>query len=107
MEMMMNSRLFREELERIIETQMKDGSGPSGLLQQISEMMGPQGARFNANVFRSEYSIIYERSIAIFFRVFIPQYVQFIISQIGLLTDCLITLFRLKLRRSDKRHTRS
>lgn len=53
-EMMMNSRLFREELERIIETQMKDGSGPSGLLQQISEMMGPQGARFNANVFRSK-----------------------------------------------------
>lgn len=53
-EMMMNSRLFREELERIIETQMKDGSGPSGLLQQISEMMGPQGARFNANVFKSK-----------------------------------------------------
>jgi hypothetical protein len=53
-EMMMNSRLFREELERIIETQMKDGSGPSGLLQQISEMMGPQGARFNTNVFKSK-----------------------------------------------------
>nr|CAD7392009.1 unnamed protein product [Timema cristinae] len=29
-EMIMNSRLFREELERIIEIQMKDGSGPSG-----------------------------------------------------------------------------
>lgn len=51
--MMMNSRLFREELERIIETQMKDGAGPSGLLQQISDMMGAQGARFNGNVFKS------------------------------------------------------
>jgi len=40
-EMIMNSRLFREELERIIEVQMKDGgSVPAGLLQQISEMMG-------------------------------------------------------------------
>lgn len=56
-EAMMNSRLFREELERIIETQMRDGAGPSGLLQQISEMMGgPQGARFNGNFFRSEYN---------------------------------------------------
>lgn len=40
-EMIMNSRLFREELERIIEVQMKEGgSVPTGLLQQISEMMG-------------------------------------------------------------------
>lgn len=40
-EMIMNSRLFREELERIIEVQIKDGgSVPAGLLQQISEMMG-------------------------------------------------------------------
>jgi len=39
-ELIMNSRLFREELERIIEIQMKDnGSVPTGLLQQISEMM--------------------------------------------------------------------
>lgn len=53
-EMMMNSRIFREELERIIETQMRDGgAGPSGLLQQISDMMGAQGARFNGNVFKS------------------------------------------------------
>ncbi|XP_032453549.1 protein hu-li tai shao isoform X5 [Nasonia vitripennis] len=57
-EMMMNSRLFREELERIIETQMKDGAGPSGLLQQISEMMGPQGARFNANAFRNSNCVV-------------------------------------------------
>ncbi|CAH0394574.1 unnamed protein product [Bemisia tabaci] len=40
-EMIMNSRLFREELERIIEIQMKDGgNGPAGLLQQISDIMG-------------------------------------------------------------------
>lgn len=28
-ELIMNSKLFREELERIIETQLKDGSGKS------------------------------------------------------------------------------
>ncbi|KAI4488521.1 hypothetical protein M0802_011561 [Mischocyttarus mexicanus] len=57
-EMMMNSRLFREELERIIETQMKDGAGPSGLLQQISDMMGAQGARFNGNVFKNSNCVV-------------------------------------------------
>lgn len=40
-EAIMGSRLFREELERIIELQLKDGSGgPGGLMQQISDMMG-------------------------------------------------------------------
>ncbi|XP_050526782.1 protein hu-li tai shao isoform X1 [Daktulosphaira vitifoliae] len=40
-EMIMNSRLFREELERIIEVQMKDGGAvPAGLLQQISDIVG-------------------------------------------------------------------
>ncbi|RLU20867.1 hypothetical protein DMN91_007481 [Ooceraea biroi] len=57
-EMMMNSRIFREELERIIETQMKDGAGPSGLLQQISDMMGAQGARFNGNVFKNSNCVL-------------------------------------------------
>ncbi|XP_015609655.1 protein hu-li tai shao isoform X5 [Cephus cinctus] len=57
-EMMMNSRLFREELERIIETQMKDGSGPSGLLQQISDIMGGQGARFNTSVFKNSNCVV-------------------------------------------------
>ncbi|GLH11799.1 Protein hu-li tai shao, partial [Gryllus bimaculatus] len=53
-EMIMNSRLFREELERIIESQLKDGNGPAGLLQQISDMMGMQGGRLQSgNVFRS------------------------------------------------------
>ena len=39
-ESIMNSKLFREELERIIEVQLRDGSGTSGLIQQISDMMG-------------------------------------------------------------------
>ncbi|CAA9995366.1 unnamed protein product, partial [Nesidiocoris tenuis] len=39
-EMIMSSRMFREELERIIESQMKDGGGPAGLLQQIQDMVG-------------------------------------------------------------------
>lgn len=52
-EMIMNSRLFREELERIIELQLKDGNGPAGLLQQLSDMMGMQGARLQSgSVFR-------------------------------------------------------
>lgn len=39
-ELIMNSRLFREELERIIESQMRDGNSSAGLLQQISDMVG-------------------------------------------------------------------
>ncbi|XP_057332570.1 protein hu-li tai shao isoform X14 [Microplitis mediator] len=57
-EIIMNSKMFKEELERIIETQLKDGSGPSGLLQQISDMMGAQGARFNANVFKNSSCVV-------------------------------------------------
>lgn len=55
-ELIMNSRLFREELERIIETQMKDGgAGTSGLLQQIQDMMGiPK----HANVFKGSNCVI-------------------------------------------------
>lgn len=46
-ELIMNSRLFREELERIIETQLRDGgTAPSGLLQQISDMMGELHFRY-------------------------------------------------------------
>lgn len=57
-EMIMNSRLFREELERIFESQMKDGgAGPGGLLQQLSDMMGHGGPRFQtSNMFRSKQS---------------------------------------------------
>lgn len=55
-EMIMNSRLFREELERIIELQIKEGGGgPAGLLQQISDMMGVQGGRLHTNMFKSNF----------------------------------------------------
>lgn len=58
-EMIMNSRLFREELERIIETQMKDGGGPAGLLQQISDMMGVQGSRLHSgHMFKSSNCVV-------------------------------------------------
>jgi hypothetical protein len=58
-EMIMNSRLFREELERIIEVQMKDGGGPAGLLQQISDMMGVQGGRLHSgHMFKSEQNSV-------------------------------------------------
>lgn len=53
-EMIMNSRLFREELERIIELQMKDGNGPAGLLQQISDMMGIQTGKLHTAQFRGK-----------------------------------------------------
>jgi len=58
-EMIMNSRLFREELERIIEMQMKDGGGPAGLLQQISDMMGVQGGRLHSgHMFKSSNCVV-------------------------------------------------
>ncbi|XP_026275208.1 uncharacterized protein LOC113204296 isoform X3 [Frankliniella occidentalis] len=57
-EMIMNSRLFREELERIFDTQMKEGgAGPGGLLQQLSDMMGHGGPKGN-NMFRSSSCVI-------------------------------------------------
>ncbi|KAH1027509.1 hypothetical protein HUJ05_001002 [Dendroctonus ponderosae] len=55
-ELIMNSKLFREELERIIETQLKDGSGTSGLLQQISDMVGVN--KQAGNVFKSSSCVI-------------------------------------------------
>ncbi|XP_074025796.1 adducin 1-like protein hts isoform X3 [Leptinotarsa decemlineata] len=55
-ESIMNSRLFREELERIIESQLKDGSGPSGLLQQISDMVGVN--KQSGNVFKNSSCVI-------------------------------------------------
>ncbi|CAG9765000.1 unnamed protein product [Ceutorhynchus assimilis] len=57
-ENIMNSRLFREELERIIETQMRDGSGASatGLLQQISDMVGV--SKQAGNVFKNSNCVI-------------------------------------------------
>ncbi|KAJ8921773.1 hypothetical protein NQ315_008398 [Exocentrus adspersus] len=55
-EIIMNSKVFREELERIIETQLKDGSGPTGLLQQISDMVGVN--KQAGNVFKSSSCVI-------------------------------------------------
>ncbi|XP_071448411.1 protein hu-li tai shao isoform X7 [Hetaerina americana] len=58
-EMIMNSRLFREELERIIEVQLKDGWAPAGLLQQISDMMGVSGSRLQStNMFKNSNCLV-------------------------------------------------
>lgn len=54
-EMIMNSRMFREELERIIEVQMRDGgTGPAGLMQQIQDIIGASGAGRGGNLFRGK-----------------------------------------------------
>lgn len=65
-ELIMNSRLFREELERIIESQIKAGNSSAGLLQQISDMVGSKYSSVN-NHFGSKcvnypntYTTIYE-----------------------------------------------
>lgn len=55
-ELIMSSKLFREELERIIETQLKDGTGASGLLQQISDMVGVN--KQSGNVFKNSSCVI-------------------------------------------------
>lgn len=46
-EAIMCSRMFREELERIVDGQMKDGS--SSVLQQISDMMGVPASRMTTH----------------------------------------------------------
>lgn len=55
-ESIMNSRLFREELERIIETQLKEGAGTSGLMQQISDMMGV--SKHAGNIFKNSNCVV-------------------------------------------------
>lgn len=63
-EMIMSSKLFREELERIIELQMKDGNGPAGLLQQISDMMGIQSGKLHTtHMFRGNLLSCIKNSI--------------------------------------------
>nr|NVI74784.1 hu li tai shao [Cucujiformia] len=47
---------FSEELERIIETQLKDGSGATGLLQQISDMVGVN--KQGGNVFKNSNCVV-------------------------------------------------
>ncbi|CAL8078267.1 unnamed protein product [Orchesella dallaii] len=52
-EAIMNSKIFREELEKIIEQQMREGGPGSGtLLQQISEMMGASTSWRGSMLFR-------------------------------------------------------
>lgn len=55
-ESIMNSKLFREELERIIEVQLKEGAGTTGLMQQISDMMGV--SKHAGNVFKTSNCVI-------------------------------------------------
>lgn len=54
-EAIMCSRLFREELERIVDGQMKDGN--SNILQQISDIMGVPTSRVGTS-FRSSNCVI-------------------------------------------------
>ncbi|XP_059619542.1 protein hu-li tai shao isoform X2 [Phlebotomus argentipes] len=54
-EAIMNSRLFREELERIVDGQLREG--PSGFLQQLSDMMGVPAARVGS-VFKSTNCVL-------------------------------------------------
>jgi adducin len=54
-EAIMCSRLFREELERIVDGQMKDGS--NGFLQQLSDMMGIPASRVGS-VFKSSNCVV-------------------------------------------------
>jgi len=52
-ESIMASKIFREELEKIIESQMREGGPASGtLLQQISEMMGASASWKGSMLFR-------------------------------------------------------
>ena len=46
-EIIMNSQIFREELERIIDSQLNEGYLPASLsaLQQVTELLLPNGAR--------------------------------------------------------------
>lgn len=51
----MNSTIFREELEKIVETQLTEGYSGYQAIQNISEMMGIPCSR--VNMFRSECSL--------------------------------------------------
>lgn len=54
-EAIMNSKLFREELERIVDGQLKEG--PPGLLQQITDIMGFSSSKIS-NVFRGPNCVL-------------------------------------------------
>ncbi|XP_050718270.1 protein hu-li tai shao-like isoform X12 [Eriocheir sinensis] len=55
-EAIMNSTIFREELEKIVETQLTEGYSGYQAIQNISEMMGIPCSR--VNMFRSTQSVI-------------------------------------------------
>ncbi|XP_055644458.1 protein hu-li tai shao isoform X2 [Toxorhynchites rutilus septentrionalis] len=55
-EAIMNSRLFREELERIVDGQIREG-GSSNILQQLSDIMGMPAARIGS-VFKSSNCVV-------------------------------------------------
>lgn len=54
-EAIMNSTIFREELEKIVETQLTEGYSGYQAIQNISEMMGIPCSR--VNMFRSEWLV--------------------------------------------------
>lgn len=54
-EEMLQSRLFREELERIVESHGREGA--SGILQQLSDMVGVPAARVGS-VFKSSNCVL-------------------------------------------------
>lgn len=54
-EAIMNSKLFREELERIVDGQLKEG--PPGLLQQITDIMGFPSSKIGG-VFRGPNCVL-------------------------------------------------
>lgn len=68
-ELIMNSRLFREELERIIESQIKAGNSSAGLLQQISDMVGSTYSGVNNHLFRSKPEYNVDDELSLLFRI--------------------------------------
>lgn len=55
-EAIMNSRLFREELERIVDGQMREG-GSSNIIQQLSDIVGMPAVRISS-VFKNSNCVV-------------------------------------------------
>ncbi|XP_020802617.1 protein hu-li tai shao isoform X2 [Drosophila serrata] len=56
-EAIMGSKLFREELERIVDSAREGGAGASGILQQLSDIVGVPVTRVG-NVFKSNNCMV-------------------------------------------------
>ncbi|EDW02121.1 GH20071 [Drosophila grimshawi] len=56
-EAIMGSKLFREELERIVDSAREGGAGASGILQQLSDIVGVPVSRVS-NVFKSSSCMV-------------------------------------------------